>query len=182
MKLSKSQKIQIIENIEDKIVPKTQLLNSIRDVIHNDPSQIFNSLRRIKKIEYLFQNYYYINSEEERVRGIKKYSMFELIAVVLNKLNIKWYFGLHTANDINKVVWQPSKTIYIINNKFSKKIKIDNQSIHFHKMKKELINNYQIHKTRNRIQLHISNNEKTLEDFVYLNKQPPIELKNIVEK
>jgi hypothetical protein len=181
MILSKMQKIEIIDSFEDKIVHKKDIINKICYVTHDNSTKIFNTLRKINKIEYIFQGYYYINIEEERIKGIKQYSIFEQIAVVLNKLNIKWYFGLYTANDINKVVWQPSKKIYVINNKYSKKIKLEGQEIIFHKMKKKLIKDYKTHKTKNRIQLNISNNIKTLEDFNYFKKKVPIELRNIVK-
>ena len=182
MGLTNSQKIELIESFEDKIVSKVQIMKRFCDVIHNDSIKVFNSLRRINKIEYLFQSYYYIKTESERINRVERYSLFEKIAVVLNKLNVDWYFGLYTANDINKVLWQPSKNIYVVNSKFSKQIKLDNQKIIFHKIKKELIANYTTHKTKNRIKLHISTNEKTLEDFTYFNKKIPIELKEIIEK
>jgi hypothetical protein len=181
MNLSKSQKIELIDSIGEKIVTKEDILKRICDVMQDNSIKTFNSLRKIKKLDYLFQNYYYINSEEERIKGIKQYSVFELIAVVLNKLNVKWYFGLNTANDLNKVVWQPSKNIYVINNKYSKKIKLENQEVVFHKIKRSLVISYIKHKTKNRIQLNISNNDKTLVDFKYFKKKVPYELEKTVK-
>ncbi len=59
MKPSKIQKIELIDSLKEKIVSKEEILNRISYVAHNDCKNIFDSLRRIKKIEYLFQNYYY---------------------------------------------------------------------------------------------------------------------------
>lgn len=182
MNLTKNQKIELIETLNDKIISKEKIISHISNVDHNNFLKIFNSLRKINKIEYIFQNYYYLNSEKERQNKIKKYSTFELIGVVLNKLNVEWYFGLHTANDLNKVLWQPSKEIHVINTKFSKSIKINGEKVKFHKIKKELVRDLIKHKTKNRIILNISKNHKTLEDFKYFDKKPPIELIGQVRK
>ncbi len=182
MKLTNNQKIQLIDSLDDKVVLKEKIINFIANVEPDDFLKIFDSLRKIKKIEYVFQDYYYLKSEDERQRAIKNYSTFELIGVVLNKLNIKWYFGLETANDLNKVVWQPSKEIQLINTKFSKVITINKEKVRFHKIKKELVKDLIKYKTKNRIILNVSNNKKTLEDFKYFNKKFPFELVQILEK
>jgi len=179
MELSKQQKFQLLNTFEDKLVLKSEIIKRFCDVVHNEAKseKIFNSLRKIGKVDLVFQKYYYIKTEDERINGIKKYSTLELIAVVLNKLNVKWYFGLESANDLNKVVWQPSKKIVVINNKFAKTIEIDGQKVIFSKIKPNLVVEFNKHKTPNRIQLNICSIDKTYIDYEYLNKICPIELK-----
>lgn len=174
--ISKLQKIELSDSLEEKIISKEEILNKFYGVVQDENIKVFNSLRRINKFEYIFQNYYYINTEEERIKKIKQYSTFEIIACVLNKLSLKWYFALHTANDLNNVVWQPSKNIHIINSVYSKQITLNNQKVIFHQMKKNLIKGYSVYKTKNKIQINVSKNKKTLEDFKYFKKTYPQEL------
>ena len=183
MKLSKSQKIDIINTFKEKIVSKDEILNVICDVIQDklESKKVFDSLRKINKIRFVFQKYYYIVSEEERGNKIIKYSNLDLIASVLNRLNVKWYLGLASANDLNKVIWQPSNNIYIINNKYSKTIKINDQKVFFSRLKSDFIMGYTKHITPSRIQLNISSNEKTYVDYEYLKKEMPIELRDKVD-
>jgi hypothetical protein len=162
MGLNFNQKIELMEGFKDRVVSKKDILSRLEPFCGDDSVDVFNSLRRINKISFLFNGYYYIYSEAERNKDIRKYSVFELIAVVLNKLNVKWYFGLGTADEFNKVKRQASNVIYVVNNKFSKSFILDGQKIIFKKA--EFISEFEVYISANRVKLNVSSVNKTLKD------------------
>lgn len=165
MGLKFNQKIELVEGFKDKIVAKQDILSLLKNFCGDESVNVFNSLRRINKISFLFNGYYYIYSEDERNKGIRRYSVFELIAVVLNKLNVKWYFGLGTADEFNKVKRQASNVIYVVNNKFSKSFLLDGQKIIF--KKGAFISEFKSYNSANRVKLNVSSINKTIKDYEF---------------
>ncbi|MFT4283190.1 MAG: hypothetical protein ACMXX6_02070 [Candidatus Woesearchaeota archaeon] len=165
MGLNFNQKIELIEGFKDRVVSKKDILSRLKPFCGDDSDNVFNSLRRLNKISFLFNGYYYIFSEDERSKGIRKYSVFELIAVVLNKLNVKWYFGLETADEFNKVKRQASNVIYVVNNKFCKSFNLDGQKVVFKKA--EFISEFESYMSVNRIKLNVSSVSRTLRDYKF---------------
>lgn len=171
-----------ISQLGEKIISKEQLIKVICNVTPEDSDKIFKNLRKSNKIKYVFLNYYYILSEDEKKLKIIKYYPSEIVFGILNKLNVKWYISLEKSLELNNVVWQSYNKITIINNKISKKYRIFDTEFEFRKTKSELINNYNQNKTKNRITQNISTNEKNFIDFIYFNKPIPKELKDSVDK
>lgn len=171
-----------IDQLGDKIISKEQLLKIICDVNPDEPTTTLKNLRKSKKITYLFLNYYYILSEDERKHKILRYYSSELVFGVLNKLNIKWYISFEKGLELNNVVWQSYNSVTILNNKISKIYKIKNTEFRFRKTKPTLINNYNQNKTKNRITQNIGSNEKIFVDLIYFNKPIPKELKDCINK
>lgn len=168
----------ILESIKDKLVSKKQLIKTFRDVLQDKYSEnIIINLRKRKDILYVFKGYYYIKNAKEKSGSYLEYSTNEMIYSVLNKLNIKWYLGLHSALEKNDIVWQGVVNPVIINSDISGEKKILGVKYQFHKMKRELFDFGYIKKvTKNRITFYYSDPEKTYIDFVYFNKKPPSEL------
>ena len=162
MTLTKKQTTLLMQSFDEKVISRKELEKKI-STITQDTTKVIKNMRTTNNIQFLFKQHYYIFSEEEKKTGVQQYSFFELIAVVLNKRNIKWYFGLQTANELNKESWQATKTIHVINNKISKQRTINKQKIQFHKVRN--IGEYTKHKTKNRIQLHIATKEQTKKDY-----------------
>ncbi|MFT4244591.1 MAG: hypothetical protein ACMXYB_04025 [Candidatus Woesearchaeota archaeon] len=171
-----------LDNLDEKVVSRKQLLNLICDVIQNKPEKYLKKLRENKKIKALFNKYYYILSENERKSGILNYYSLELTYAVLNKSNIKWYISFEKGLELNNVLWQAHKITTIINNKFSKRLKVLDVEFKFIKTKSKYISNYSQNKTKNRITQNIATNEKIYVDYIYFNKKIPIELADKIDK
>jgi hypothetical protein len=140
---------------------------------------IIVNLRQNKDILYIFKGYYYLLSPKEKEGAYLKYSTNEMIYTILNKLNIKWYLGLYSALERNNIIWQGVVNPIIINSHISGEKKILEIKYHFHKIKRGLLDFGYIKKiTKNRITFYYSDPEKTYIDFIYLNKNPSIELLN----
>ncbi|NCC71324.1 hypothetical protein EOM09_07125, partial [bacterium] len=87
---------QKLDMLKDKIVSKDNIIKVIKLFDNKTPLKKLENLRKSGKIKYIFLNYYYILSENERKTKVLKYFSEELIASVLNKLKIKWHYSLYT--------------------------------------------------------------------------------------
>lgn len=124
-------------------------------------------LSRHRYIKRIFSHFYYINSFDERERSFCQYEDKELLFIVLNKLNLKWYLGLHSALYILGKTWQTPTTLTIINTKISGKKKILSLKIRFRKIKKGLVFGIKKGATKRMIQYFYSDLAKTYLDLVY---------------
>ena len=168
----------ILESLKDKLVSKKQLEKAFRDVLQDKYSEtVIVNLRKNKDILYIFKGYYYILNSKEKKGSYIKYSTNEMVYAILNKLNIKWYLGLHSALEKNNIIWQGVVNPIILNSNLSGEKKILGIKYQFHKVKKELLDFGHSKKiTKNRITFYYSDPEKTYIDFIYFNKKPPSEL------
>ena len=171
-----------LDTLKDKIVSRDTIINIIKSIDSKDYLKRLETLRKSKKIQYIFLNYYYVLSENERSKNVSKYSSEEKVIAVLNKLKIKWHYTLDTALARKKIVWQASKNIIILNNSISKKTTINKIPFIFIKTQTKYISDYSTVKTKNRISTNYPLNEKLFVDYNYFNKKVPIELKNKVKK
>jgi len=168
----------ILESLKDKLVSKKQLEKAFRDVLQDKYSEtVIVNLRKNKDILYIFKGYYYILNSKEKEGSYTEYSTNEMVYAILNKLNIKWYLGLHSALEKNNIIWQGVVNPIILNSNLSGEKKILDIKYQFHKVKKELLDFGHSKKiTKNRITFYYSDPEKTYIDFIYFNKKPPSEL------
>jgi len=168
----------ILESLKDKLVSKKQLEKAFRDVLQDKYSEtVIVNLRKNKDILYIFKGYYYVLNSKEKEGSYTEYSTNEMVYAILNKLNIKWYLGLHSALEKNNIIWQGVVNPIILNSNLSGEKKILDIKYQFHKVKKELLDFGHSKKiTKNRITFYYSDPEKTYIDFIYFNKKPPSEL------
>jgi predicted transcriptional regulator of viral defense system len=168
----------ILESFKDKLASKKHLEKTFRNVLQDKYSKnIIVNIRQNKDILYVFKGYYYILNSKEKEGSYTDYSTNEMVYVILNKTNIKWYLGLYSALERNNIMWQGVVNPIIVNSRFSGEKKILGVKYQFHKMKRELFDFGHIKKiTKNRITFYYSDPEKTYIDFVYFNKNPPSEL------
>ena len=168
----------ILESFKDKLVSKKQLEKSFRYVLQDKYSDsIIVNLRKNKDILYIFKGYYYLLDPKEKEGSYTVYSTNEMVYAILNKLNIKWYLGLYSALERNNIIWQGVVNPIILNSGISGEKKILKIKYRFHKIKRELFGFGSIKKiTKNRITFYYSDPEKTFIDFVYFDKNPPLEL------
>ena len=152
-------KSEIIENIKEYNKKLKQSL-SAKDTL--------KYLSRLNYIKRIFSEYYYINSFDERNRKICFYEDKELLFMVLNELQIKWYVGLDSALYLSGVTWQLPNTLSIINTKFSGLKRVVGLKVKFYKAKDKLIFGLKELKTKNNITYSYSPPTKTYLDRVYL--------------
>lgn len=175
MKTPENILINYLERKQSKVISKKNLRKLIQDVAHSESA--ITHLRNTGWLQYILNGYYYICDSEEQRTGFTQYTVAEMIFVVLNKLKIKWYLGLETALETNNVVWQGHSKIVIINEKISRERTIQGTKVEFRKMSsKRFLFGIKRFKTKNRITGYSSDPEKTLADFFYYEKKPPIEL------
>jgi hypothetical protein len=168
----------ILDSLAEKIVSKKQLISAFRNVIHNESVEsLIANLRRNGEILYVFKGYYYILDPAERQGGYTKYSSEEMVYATLNNLNIRWYLGLESALERNRITWQGVVSPIIINSSFSGNRRILGIPYRFRKMKRSLFEFGFVKKTtKNRIVFYYSDPEKTLLDYQYFHRRIPDEL------
>src|SRR3989344_1765334 len=120
----------------------------------------------------IFRGVYYLRSYEEKKFNSLKYSPYELLALGLEKKQIKWYFGLNTALKFLNLTHEVFPINIVINDKFNRTrpMKIAGSSFFFTKIKPSLFSNLKEIKTNKNIILYYSSLEKTLLDMIYLKR------------
>ena len=168
----------ILDSLDEKLVSKKQLISAFRNVIHNESVEsLIANLRRNGEILYVFKGYYYILEPAERQGGYTRYSSEEMVYATLNNLNIRWYLGLESALERNRITWQGVVSPIIINSSFSGNRRIMGIPYRFRKMKRSLFEFGFVKKTtKNRIVFYYSDPEKTLLDYHYFHRRIPSEL------
>jgi len=121
----------------------------------------------------IFRGVYYLKDYEEKKLNSLKYSPYELLALGLEKKNVKWYFGLNTALKFIGLTHEVFPVNIVINDRFNrtKPMKIAGSSFFFVKLKPSLFFDMKKENTTNNISLYYSNIEKTLLDMIYLKKE-----------
>jgi len=159
-------------NRGDKIMKKKEIVKLIEDYSNKiEKVSITNALWYLSRQNYIkriFLDYYYINSIEERELKFCKYMDKELLFIVLNKLEVKWYLGLTSARYSGGEIWQTPNMPIVINNKFSGEKIIAGLKVRFIKIKKNLIFGLIKEKTDKEIRYYYSDKEKTELDEIYL--------------
>jgi len=164
-------------NSNEKVIHKSKIKLLLKDIVPSgDFEDTISNLRKSKRIKYLFKGHYYILNTAELQNNYYEYSVNEMVFVILNKLNVHWYIGLHSALEHNKRIWQAHNILTILNDKFSKDVRINGNQFKFRKIKKEYFFGKETKKTRNRITFYYSDVEKTIIDFAYFDMRRPLEL------
>ncbi len=157
----------------EKILTKDEIVKTIKEYSRVYKKKInltslWTYLRKNNYIKRILGDYYYIYSLEERYNHYCKFSEEELVFLVLEKMNIKWYLGLESALKENKITWQALNIITIINNHFSGIKKLGNSKFKFIKTKDNKFKFGLIKKkTNNSVAYYYSDLEKIYLDFLY---------------
>lgn len=120
----------------------------------------------------IFRGVYYLKSYEEKKFHSLHYSAYELLSLGLEKKNVTWYFGLHTALKFLHLTHEVFPVHIVINTRFNrtKPMTIAGSRFFFVKLKPSLFFDIKKVKTNNNIALFYSRLEKTLLDMIYLKK------------
>lgn len=157
----------------EKILTKDDIIKTIKDYSKIYKTKVnlislWTYLRKNNYVKRILGDYYYVSSLEERYNNYCKFSEEELIFLVLEKMDVKWYLGLESALKENKITWQSLNIITIINNHFSGIKKLGNSKFKFIKTKDNKFKFGLIKKkTNNSVIYFYSDLEKTYLDFLY---------------
>ncbi|MBN1156727.1 hypothetical protein JXA85_03865 [Candidatus Woesearchaeota archaeon] len=159
-------------NRKEKVCHRSEIVEIIREY----KKEFSSSLSTIDAVKYLsrhgyikriFAGYFYINSVDERRGNYCIYEDRELLFIVLNKLNVKWYIGFSSANYLAGNSWSVPRTLHILNSKFSGTRRILSLNVSFHKLNEALFFGAEKRKTNNNIRYFYSEPAKTALDMVY---------------
>ncbi|NJE10946.1 hypothetical protein [Thermococcus sp. MAR1] len=115
----------------------------------------------------ILRGVYYVKTLEEYKFG-KTPDPMTLIAKAMNKLNLKWYFGLYTALRLNGTTYEYYSRIFLVTPAITrpKPVTILGEGVQFVKLKESLLG-FGVVK---RGEIQYSDLEKTLLDFIYLKR------------
>ena len=167
---------------KEKILSKGEIIKTIEDYqrvykIKVNLISLWTYLRKGNYIKRILGDYYYVYSLEERYSNYCNLSEEELIFIVLELMELKWYLGLESALKENKITWQAFNVITIVNNHFSGIKKLGNSKFKFIKTKEKRFNFGLIKaETNNKVTYFYSDLEKTYIDFLYFYKDKDIDV------
>ena len=115
----------------------------------------------------ILRGLYYVKTFEEfELR--KSPDIYKILFLSLNKLNVKWYFGLYTGLRLNGLTHEFFDTIFVLNDQIyrPKEIKIAGEKVKFLKLSSKLVDFGIVHESDKRF----SDVEKTLLDLIYISR------------
>ena len=169
----------------EKILNKEEIIKTIKEYSKIYKTKVnlislWTYLRKDSYIKRILGDYYYIYSLEERYNKYCKFSEEELIFIVLEKMNIKWYLGLESALKENRITWQALNIVTIVDNHFSGVKKLGNSKFKFIKTKdKKFKFGLTKKKTNNSVRYFYSDLEKTYLDFLYFSSYKGKDIKSL---
>lgn len=152
-----------------KVITKEEL-KTICSRFGADVDYLIHHLISYGYVIRILRGVYYVKSVEE-FKLKKALKPLEIIGLGLNKLGVKWYYGLFTALRLNALTHEYFARIFILNDKIyrSKTVKIYGEDVEFIKIKPRLTEFGVI----DREKIKYSDVEKTLLDFLYLSRYNP---------
>ncbi|MBS3817327.1 MAG: hypothetical protein KGY76_07175 [Candidatus Thermoplasmatota archaeon] len=126
--------------IEGKEIVTSKEVKELAEKIGKDGENTLYYLQEEDYLSRIFRGIFYVKSLEERKRSVEEYSIYELIAMGLDKKGIEnWYFGLETALKFNNMTHEYFNIDYALTDSYrtTKVIEIQDQKFKFFKRKKE---------------------------------------------
>lgn len=168
--------VYILSEFGGKVVKREELENVFKR-FRKDTSSTINYMITYGYLVRILRGLYYVKSIEEFKRG-KRIDTLKLISLGMEKLNIEWYFGLHTALRLNGLTHEYSALTYVLSDSIyrPKDVNVNGDKVRFTKLKKELFGFGVVR----RGELKYSDPEKTLLDIVYLYRYRSVPEKRII--
>lgn len=115
----------------------------------------------------ILRGLYYVRTVEE-FELKKSPDIHRILSLGLNKLKVKWYFGLYTSLRLNGLTHEFFGTIFVLNDRIyrPKEIKVGGEKVKFIKLSSKLVDFGIVNDNGKRF----SDVEKTLLDFVYISR------------
>jgi len=115
----------------------------------------------------ILRGLYYVKTVEE-FELKKSPDIYKILSLGLNKLEVKWYFGLYTSLRLNGLTHEFFDTIFILNDRIyrPKEIKVGGEKVKFIKLSSKLVDFGIVNESGKRF----SDVEKTLLDLAYISR------------
>jgi len=115
----------------------------------------------------ILRGLYYVKTVEE-FELKKSPDIYKILSLGLNKLKVKWYFGLYTSLRLNGLTHEFFDTIFILNDRIyrPKEIKVGGEKVKFIKLSSKLVDFGIVNESGKRF----SDVEKTLLDLAYISR------------
>jgi predicted transcriptional regulator of viral defense system len=152
--------------VDNRKIVTSGEIGELADEILKDTDQVIDYLQRNRYIVRILKGIFYVKSLEERER--KKYdnSLYDMVAMALQKKGVKnWYYALETALKLNTMTHEYYMIDYLITDSYrtTKVIKILDTSFKFIKRGKEHFRRGIKREKR----IRYSDPEKTVLDLAY---------------
>jgi predicted transcriptional regulator of viral defense system len=115
----------------------------------------------------ILRGLYYVKTVEE-FELKKSPDIYKALFLGLNKLKVKWYFGLYTGLKLNGLTHEFFDTIFVLNDRIyrPKEIKVAGEKVKFLKLSSRLVDFGIVNESGTRF----SDIEKTVLDLVYISR------------
>lgn len=152
-----------------KVITKEEL-KKVCERFEVDIDYLIHHLISYGYVIRILRGLYYVKTVEE-FKLKKALRPLEIIGLGLNRLGVKWYYGLFTALRLNALTHEYFARIFILNDRIyrSKVVKIYGEDVEFIKIKPRLTE----FGITGREEIKYSDVEKTLLDFLYLSRYNP---------
>ena len=132
-----------------------------------DPDNTINFMISYRYLVRIIRGLYYVKTVEE-FELKKSPDIYKILFLGLNKLKVKWYFGLYTALRLDGLTHEFYDTIFILNDRIyrPKEIKIAGERVKFLKLTSKLVDFGIVDEDSKRF----SDVEKTLLDLIYISR------------
>jgi predicted transcriptional regulator of viral defense system len=156
----------ILSEFGGKVV-KREEIEAICKKFKADAERTINFMISYGYLVRILRGLYYVKTLEE-FKLKRSLDTLRIISLGMEKLEIEWYFGLHTALKLNGITHEYSAVIYVLNNTIyrPKAININGEDVKFIKLKNELFGFGIIEKNG----IKFSDLEKTLLDMTYISR------------
>jgi len=166
----------ILSNFGGKVVTKEEL-EMVCGRFSANTSSTVNFMISYGYLVRILRGLYYVKTLEEF--GLKKaLNVYNILSLGMEKLGIKWYFGLYTSLKLSGLTHEYFDTVFILNESIfrPKEIKVMGEKVKFIKLRSKLFG-FGIIIEGN---IKFSSIEKTLLDFIYVSKYRSVRDERII--
>lgn len=152
--------------VENRKIVTSEDVRKLSDELSKDRDRVIDYLQHNGYIVRILKGIFYVKSIEERERKTYNNSIYEMVALALEKKGVKnWYFGLETALKLNTMTHEYFTIDYVLTDSYrtTKVIKILDTSFKFIKRGRQHFKQGIIHKGM----IRYSDVEKTVLDLAY---------------
>ncbi|MHA1593100.1 MAG: type IV toxin-antitoxin system AbiEi family antitoxin domain-containing protein [Candidatus Baldrarchaeia archaeon] len=149
-----------------KVATKTELI-ALCNRFNVNPNYFVNYIIRYGYAIRILRGLYYVKTVEEFKLG-RIVNPLRVLALGMERLGVKWYFGLYTALRLNGVTHEYYDVIFVLSNSIyrPKIIKVAGENVKFIKINPSLVVFGLVRKD----EIVCSDLEKTVLDFIYLSR------------
>ena len=156
----------VLSTIGGKVVERKDIEEACRR-FDADADKTINYMISYRYFIRVLRGLYYVKTLEDF--SLKKsLDIHNVLALAMERLNVKWYFGLYTGLRLNGLTHEYFDTTFVLNDAIfrPKEIKVAGEKVKFVKLKRRLFGFGTVNKDR----LVYSDVEKTLLDFIYVSR------------